>query len=127
MALLIASSASTEQWIFTGGRFSSSTICEFLIASASSTVLPLIHSVASDELAMAEPQPKVLNLRVLDDARVVDLDLQAHHVAAGGRADQARADVRVALVERADVLGVLVVLDDLRAVRHDGCPFSPLQ
>ena len=51
MALLIASSASTEQWILTGGRFSSSTICEFLMASASSTVLPLIHSVASDELA----------------------------------------------------------------------------
>src|SRR5580692_6208396 len=62
MALLMASSASTEQWIFTGGRFSSSTICEFLMASASSTVLPLIHSVASDELAMAEPQPNVLNL-----------------------------------------------------------------
>src|SRR5580692_7861712 len=62
MALLMASSASTEQWIFTGGRFSSSTICEFLMASASSTVLPLIHSVASDDEAMAEPHPKVLNL-----------------------------------------------------------------
>src|SRR5258708_323938 len=61
MALLIASSASTEQWIFTGGKLSSSTICEFLIVSASSTVLPLIHSVASDELAIAEPQPNVLN------------------------------------------------------------------
>jgi len=45
----------------TGGRVSSSTICEFLIVSASSTVLPLIHSVASEELAMAEPQPNVLN------------------------------------------------------------------
>jgi len=31
----------------------------FLISSASSTVRPLIHSVASEELAMAEPQPKV--------------------------------------------------------------------
>ena len=31
-AALIASSASTEQWIFTGGRLSSSTICVFLIA-----------------------------------------------------------------------------------------------
>jgi hypothetical protein len=30
--------------------------------AASSIVLPLIHSVASDELAMADPQPKVLNL-----------------------------------------------------------------
>ena len=55
------------------------------MASASSTVRPLIHSVARDELAMAEPQPKVLELGVLDDALVVDLDLQAHDVAAGGR------------------------------------------
>src|SRR5690349_24178006 len=31
------------------------------MVSASLTVLPLIHSVARDELAMAEPQPKVLN------------------------------------------------------------------
>ena len=31
------------------------------MARASATVLPLTHSVASDELAMAEPQPKVLN------------------------------------------------------------------
>jgi hypothetical protein len=61
MALLIASSASTEQWIFTGGRLSSSAMSVFLIVSASSTVLPLSHSVASDELAIAEPQPKVLN------------------------------------------------------------------
>src|SRR5256885_13080948 len=34
----------------------------FLIESASSTVLPFTHSVASEELAMADPQPKVLNL-----------------------------------------------------------------
>ena len=32
------------------------------MVSASLTVRPLTHSVASDELAMAEPQPKVLNL-----------------------------------------------------------------
>jgi hypothetical protein len=44
------------------GRFSSSTICVFLIVIASSSVLPLTHSVARDEDAMAEPQPKVLNL-----------------------------------------------------------------
>ena len=34
----------------------------FLMASASSTVLPFSHSVASEELAIALPQPKVLNL-----------------------------------------------------------------
>src|SRR5713101_1028122 len=61
MAALMASSASTEQWIFTGGRLSSRTISVFLMASAWSTVLPFTHSVASDELAIAEPQPKVLN------------------------------------------------------------------
>ena len=62
IADLIASSASTLQWILTGGSESSSTIWVFEIWSASSSVLPLIHSVASDELAIAEPQPKVLNL-----------------------------------------------------------------
>jgi hypothetical protein len=62
MAALMASSASTEQWILTGGRCSSSTIWVFLIAAAWSMVSPLIHSVASDDDAMAEPQPKVLNL-----------------------------------------------------------------
>src|SRR5579859_5342131 len=62
MAARMASSASTEQWIFTGGSESSRTMSVFLMARASSTFLPLIHSVASDELAMAEPQPKVLNL-----------------------------------------------------------------
>ena len=58
----MASSARTEQWILTGGRLNSSTISVFLIASASSTVLPLSHSVAKDDEAMAEPQPNVLNL-----------------------------------------------------------------
>src|SRR5438477_7598651 len=33
----------------------------FLIVSASSTLFPLIHSVASDDDAIAEPQPNVLN------------------------------------------------------------------
>src|ERR1700722_3253938 len=61
MALLMASSASTEQWNFTRGRFSSVTMSEFLIASASSMLFPLIHSVAGDADAFAEPQPNVLN------------------------------------------------------------------
>src|SRR6266498_2509985 len=62
MAARIASSASTEQWIFTGGSDNSFTMSMFLMARASATVLPLTHSVASDEEAIAEPQPKVLNL-----------------------------------------------------------------
>src|SRR5690606_10452360 len=60
IALLIASSASTEQWIFTGGKLSSEAIWELVSFSASSTRLPLIHSVASDEEAIAEPHPNVL-------------------------------------------------------------------
>ena len=112
MALLMASSARTEQWIFTGGRFSSSTIWTFLIVSASSTVFPLIHSVASEDDAMAEPQPNVLNLASSMTPVVVHPDLQPHHVAARGRADEAGADVRVVLVERPDVPRVLGVVDD---------------
>jgi hypothetical protein len=46
----------------TGGRFSSSAIMEFLSSMAFSTDMPLTHSVTSDDEAMAEPQPKVLNL-----------------------------------------------------------------
>ena len=34
----------------------------FLMERTSSTDLPFIHSVATEEEAMAEPQPKVLNL-----------------------------------------------------------------
>jgi len=58
---LIASSASTEQWIFTGGSFSSLTMSVFLILAASSTVLPFSHSVARLDDAMALPHPNVLN------------------------------------------------------------------
>src|SRR5437868_8071819 len=62
IAARIASSASTEQWIFTGGSESSFTMSMFLMARACSTVLPLTHSVASEDDAIAEPQPNVLNL-----------------------------------------------------------------
>ena len=37
-------------------------MCVFLIVSASSSDLPLTHSVTSELDAIAEPQPKVLNL-----------------------------------------------------------------
>ena len=57
----MASSARTEQWIFTGGSLSSFTMSVFLILAASSTVLPLSHSVARLDEAMALPHPNVLN------------------------------------------------------------------
>ena len=53
----MASSARIEQWIFTGGSASSSAIWLFLMDSASSSVLPLTHSVTSELDAIAEPQP----------------------------------------------------------------------
>src|ERR1017187_11024339 len=62
MAARIASSARTEQWIFTGGSDSSFTMSVFRIVCASATVLPFTHSVASEDEAIAEPQPNVLNL-----------------------------------------------------------------
>jgi hypothetical protein len=57
IAALIASSARTEQCIFTGGSASSSAIAEFLIVDASCKVLPLRISVTKLDEAMADPQP----------------------------------------------------------------------
>ena len=58
-----------------------------------------------------------LELRFFDDVgRRVDLDLQLHDVAALGRADQAGAHVGALLVHRADVAGIVVVIDDFIAV-----------
>jgi hypothetical protein len=48
-----------EQWSLTGGSFRCLAMSEFLIVPASSSDLPLSHSVVYDELAMAEPHPKV--------------------------------------------------------------------
>ncbi len=89
-AALIASSANMLQCSFTGGSFkcaamSSSSgnnkkppkisqrkwsvctkktfqryVTEFLIPTASSIFFPFTHSVATEELAIADPQPKVL-------------------------------------------------------------------
>ena len=119
IAALIASSASTEQWTFTGGSDNSSTIAVFLIAIASSIVLPLSHSVARLLEAMARAAAEGLEPGVLDQAGGrVDLDLQLDHVAALRGADQAGADGRVRLVEAADVARVVVVVEDLVAVCH---------
>jgi hypothetical protein len=91
-------------------------MCVFLISPLSSIVLPLIHSVASDDDAMALPHPKVLNLAwkkkgrkkrkkektkknfrhhyLGDYSRVVHLNLQPHHIATGGRSHQPRSLTR---------------------------------
>src|SRR5690606_15976931 len=47
-AALMASSASTEQWILTGGSASSSAMAEFLICAASSSDFPFSHSVTRE-------------------------------------------------------------------------------
>ena len=53
-AALMASSASTEQWIFTGGRFSSSTICVLRIAKELSLPPVKIHcSVLAEDAIKA--------------------------------------------------------------------------
>ena len=59
IAIFTASSASIEQCSFTGGSLRCLAMSLFLIEPHSSSVLPLSHSVAYDELAIAEPQPNV--------------------------------------------------------------------
>ena len=54
-----------------------------------------------------------LELGLHDLAVLVDLDLELHDVAAGGRAHHARAHVRLLRVQLAHVARVLVVVDDL--------------
>ena len=91
----------------------------FLICRASSTVLPFTHSVASEEDAIAEPQPKVLNLASSMILRLrIDLDLQLHHVAALRSADQPSADFAAVLVQRADIARMIVMIDYFFAIRH---------
>ncbi len=60
-----------------------------------------------------------LEARVFNDTFIVDFNLQLHHVAAGRRADHAAADVLVAVVKRADVARILVMIDNFFAVSHD--------
>jgi hypothetical protein len=57
----MASSASMEQWSFTGGNFKCDAMSVFLILTASSMSIPSSISVAYELLAIAEPQPNVLN------------------------------------------------------------------
>ena len=61
--------------------------------------------------------PEGLELGV-DDRVALDLDLQLHHVATLGGADDAGADLGRVLVQGADVPGVVVMVEDLFAVCH---------
>ena len=73
----MASSARIEQWIFTGGSASSFAMWVFLISSASSSVLPLTHSVTSELDAIAEPQRRdILALLRAGEWPVTDLAQQ---------------------------------------------------
>jgi len=67
-----------------------------------------------------------LELGVDDLAVRVHLDLQLHDVAAGRGPDQARPDVLVVLVQRADILRFFKVFDDVLVVSDDGCELGGL-
>jgi len=60
----MASSANIEQCSLTGGRFKCLAMSVFLIPMTSSTILPLIHSVATELEAMAEPHPNEFSVPV---------------------------------------------------------------
>ena len=59
-----------------------------------------------------------LETRVFNDTLIVDFDLQLHHVATGRCADHAATHVLVAVVKRAHVTWILVVIDNFFAVSH---------
>ena len=47
---------------------------------------------------------------------LIDLDLQLHYITAGGSPHETRADGGIVLIERADVAGIVVVVDDVLMV-----------
>ena len=100
----------------TGGRARCSAISVFLMSEAWSRVLPLTHSVMRELEAMAEPQPKVLNLASSIIPLGRDLDLKLHHVAAGRRAHQTGAHLSGVLVHGAYVAGIVVMIEKFVAV-----------
>src|SRR5262249_19092615 len=65
-----------------------------------------------------------LELRVLDNAVGTDPDLQLHHVATGGRADETRPQRGIVLVQRPDIAGVVVMVQQLVAIAHRTTPYS---
>src|ERR1700678_2024720 len=65
------------------------------------------------------PAAERLELRFFNDARGrVDLHLQLHDVAAFRRADKTGPYVRIGLVQRANVTGIVVMLDYFFTVSH---------
>ena len=83
-------------------------------------VIPLTHSVASDEDAMADPHPNVLNLASSMMPVSLILSCSFSDVAARRRfADQARPHAGVVLLEAPDVARVLVVVQNFFTVCHD--------
>ena len=63
-----------------------------------------------------------LELGVFDDALIVNLDLQAHHVATGRGSHHSRTHTLVFIIKLPDVSGILVVIHHLVAIRHDRSP-----
>ncbi|CAN7989529.1 unnamed protein product, partial [Ixodes hexagonus] len=57
----LRASDSLEQCNLTGGKLNSFAMSVFFMVEKQLTFLPLIHSVARELDAIAEPQPKVLN------------------------------------------------------------------
>src|SRR5687767_9184450 len=93
--------------------------------------LSLVESLALDPLGRERGRgdrraaAEGLEPRILDAAIGADLDLQLHHVAAGRCADEAGADAGIALVQRADIARVLVVVDQFLAICHVYSPKIP--
>ena len=91
MAACSPSAARLEQCILAGGRPPRASATALLVIStASSSFLPLAISVTMLEVATAAPQPRVWNL-MSSRVVVLDLDGDAHHVAALRVADLAHA------------------------------------
>lgn len=47
---------------------------------------------------------------------LIDLDLQLHHITARGTSDESCTDTGIVLVERPDVAGVIVMVNDVLVV-----------
>ena len=95
----------------------------FEIASASATVLPFTHSVASDEEAIAEPQPKVLNLAssitCVSGFTLICSRITSPHSGAPTRPVPTSDELFIHL---SDVPGIVVVVYNLIAVCHGKFP-----
>ncbi len=84
-----------------------------------STVLPFTHSVTSELEAMAEPHPNVLNLASWMTPESSILSCRRITSPQAGAPTRPVPTLGSFLVQRPDVPGVLVVVDDLVAVSHE--------